>query len=69
VGGDVAVLQYERRPGIVVLVHTEVPLPLRRQGIGSLLAKTALESARREGVRVIATCAFVRAYMKKHPSR
>jgi predicted GNAT family acetyltransferase len=67
VDGQVAFLQYERRPGAIVLAHTEVPQPFRGRGLASALAKAALEAARAEGLRVIAQCPFVRAYLRKRP--
>jgi uncharacterized protein len=67
VNGQVAVLQYERRPEAIVLVHTEVPPLFRGRGLAGRLAKSALEAARAEGLTVIARCAFVRAYLQKHP--
>lgn len=66
VDGHVAFMQYERRPGMIVLMHTEVPQLLRERGLGSILAKSVLEAAKAEGIRVIAKCPFVRAYMQKH---
>ena len=67
VDGQVAFLQYARRPGMFIVLHTEVPEPLRRRGIGSQLAQFALQSARAEGLRIVVRCPFVRAYLKKHP--
>jgi len=67
VGAEVAFLEYERRPKTLVFLHTEVPESARRRGIGSLLARTALQYARAEGLRTIARCPFVRAYLRKHP--
>jgi hypothetical protein len=67
VDGQIAFLAYQRRPDAIVLTHTEVPPPFRRRGLASLLAKSALEAARAEGMRVIARCPFVRAYLQKHP--
>jgi predicted GNAT family acetyltransferase len=49
------------------LVHTEVPSALGGQGIGSALAKFALEDARANDRRVIVTCPFVIAYLQRHP--
>lgn len=68
VDGQVAFMEYERRPGMIVLMHTEVPEVLRGRGLGGILAKSVLEAAKAEGVRVIAKCPFVREYMKKHPT-
>ena len=67
VDGQVAILQYERQPGVIVLAHTEVPPAFRERGLASALAKAALEAARAQGLRVIATCPFVKAYLRKHP--
>ena len=67
VDGQVAFMQYERRPGMIVLMHTEVPELLRGRGIAGILTKSVLEAAKAEGIRVIAKCPFVRAYLEKHP--
>jgi predicted GNAT family acetyltransferase len=66
--GELAFLQYQRNTDSVVMVHTEVPKALAGRGLGSLLAKTALEWARAEGLRVVANCPFVREYIRKHPA-
>ena len=68
VDGQTAYLQYERRPPAIVLVHTEVPEALRGGGIGSAVIRLALQSARAEGLSIVAKCPFVREYLKKHPA-
>lgn len=65
--GRTAVLKYRRRDGNLYLVHTEVPPALEGRGIGSRLAKHALEQARAEGLKVVPWCPFVRGYIEKHP--
>ena len=67
VDGHTAVLNYERTPKSLVLVHTEVPEPLRGRRVGDALVKAALAGARGEGLRIVAVCPFVRAYFRKHP--
>jgi len=67
VDGQVAFLQYERQPGAIVLAHTEVPPAFRGRGLASALAKGALEAVRAQGLRVVARCPFVKAYLRKHP--
>ena len=37
------------------------------QGIGERLIRFALDDARRRGLRVIAACPYVRAYVERHP--
>ena len=66
-GDDLAFLTYERRPGAIVFIHTEVPPRLRGRHVGESLVESALASARAEGLRIIVVCPFVRAYLAKHP--
>ena len=68
IDGQTAFLSYERKADSLRLIHTEVPEALRGRGFGETLVKGALEAARAEGVRVVAVCPFVRAYLTKHPS-
>jgi uncharacterized protein len=51
----------------IALVHTEVLSAYQGQGIAALLARYALDDARRRNLRVIATCQYVRAYIERHP--
>ncbi|HWW84423.1 MAG TPA: GNAT family N-acetyltransferase [Vicinamibacterales bacterium] len=68
INGEVAFLQYERRPDAFVFLHTEVPVSLRGRGIASQLAKVGLQSAHAEGLPIVVRCPFVRAYLQKHRS-
>jgi len=65
--GETAFLVYERTPRSLVLVHTEVPPPLRGRHLGDVLAKAAIDAAHAEDLRVVAVCPFVKAYLQKHP--
>jgi hypothetical protein len=65
--GQMAVAYYQLAPGVITFRHTEVPQELSGQGIGSKLAHGALEAARARGLKVVAKCPFVAAYMAKHP--
>jgi hypothetical protein len=49
------------------LVHTEVPAELEGHGIGGRLAKAGLEFARQENLKVVPSCPFVAAYIRRHP--
>jgi predicted GNAT family acetyltransferase len=69
VDGQTAVLTYERTPASLVLVHTEVPPPLRGRHFGEALAKAAIDAGRAEGLQIVARCPFVKEYMRKHPHR
>ena len=65
--GHTAHLYYRLEPGTITLVHTEVPEALGGRGIGSTLVRGTLEAIRRKGLKVVAKCPFVAAWMGKHP--
>lgn len=65
--GHTAVAHYRLSPGVITFTHTEVPEALSGKGIGSRLARGALEAARAQGLKVVAECPFVRGYIAKHP--
>ena len=67
VDGHIAATYYELDGGVITFVHTEVPPELGGKGIGSRLIKGALDQVRAAGLRVIAQCPFVKAYIDKHP--
>lgn len=67
VDGQTAVLNYERSPRSLVLVHTEVPASLRGHHAGDRLIEGAIAHAREQGLRIVAVCPFVRSYLRKHP--
>jgi uncharacterized protein len=65
--GKIASLTYTMRSGKLYLIHTEVPEALEGRGYGSALARTALEYAKREHLRVIPLCPFASSYLERHP--
>ena len=67
VDGGVAFANYRLTPSAVVITHTETPLALRGRGIASQLVEGALALIRADGRKVIAGCAFVVDYLRKHP--
>lgn len=67
-GGASAFIQYEEAgEGVLALAHTEVPEEYEGQGIGSALVKGAFEILRAEGLKIVPTCPFVAAYVRRHP--
>ena len=59
---------YVESHGTLNFLHTEVDDAFEGQGVGSALVRQSLDQLReREGVRVTASCPFVRAWMRKHP--
>jgi predicted GNAT family acetyltransferase len=67
VDGHTAATYYERADGVITFVHTEVPPELGGKGIGSKLVKGALDQVRASGLKAVAQCPFVKAWIDKHP--
>jgi predicted GNAT family acetyltransferase len=65
--GQVAYLEYNLAGKVLQLIHSEVPAALRGHGLASELAKSALEWARENGVKIDVICPSVAAYLEKHP--
>lgn len=63
---EIAKAWYRRQGNVVTFTHTDVPEALAGQGVGSRLAKGALDSVRAAGEKVAATCPFISAYLRKH---
>jgi predicted GNAT family acetyltransferase len=67
VDGHIAATHYEIADGVITFVHTEVPPELGGRGIGSRVIQGALGEVRADGLKVIAQCPFVKAWIDKHP--
>jgi predicted GNAT family acetyltransferase len=52
---------------IVVFTHTEVDPAYEGKGVGSALARAALDDVRSRGLGVVAMCPFISAYIRRHP--
>lgn len=68
VDGDVAgFAAYRDTAGTRVFTHTQVADDYEGQGIGSRLAKQALDDVRAQGKHIVARCPFISAWLKRHP--
>jgi uncharacterized protein len=65
--GGLAFAVYRASPGIVTIVHSEVPAAIRGSGAGSAFVRQVLEEVRRQGLKVVPECGFVRAFMARNP--
>jgi len=65
--GEVAYLEYTVSPGVLELIHTEVPKQLRGKGLASALAENGLQYARENNLKVDVVCPLVQGFMTKHP--
>ncbi len=66
IGEDMAYQEYIQTKTDLVISHTEVPKALEGKGLGSLLAKNALEYAEANSLKVMPLCPFMAAYVRKH---
>lgn len=65
-GTVVGVLLYELDGDVVTFTHTEVEPQAEGTGVGSTLARRALDDARASGRRVVPACPFVKAWIGRH---
>ena len=63
----VGFLVYELDGDVMTLVHTEVDPHAEGTGVGSALARHALDDARAAGRHVVPACPFVSAWIRRHP--
>ena len=52
----------------VVFVHTEVDDAFGGRGVGSAIARGALDDVRATGRGVVPQCPFIRSWIDKHPA-
>ena len=67
VDGWLCVADYQLRDDVAWLTHTGVPPAVGGRGIAAELVRVALEHARTRGWKVMPTCSYVAAYMRRHP--
>lgn len=66
--GHTAYLEFDTDDrGWITLLHTEVPPALRGRGIAATLARTALEYARDNQLKVDIICPLVADFIAKNP--
>ena len=58
--------RYRRTPDAVVFEHTEIDDAYEGQGLGGQLARGALDDVRAQGLKVVAECPFIKAWIAKH---
>jgi predicted GNAT family acetyltransferase len=60
--------EYELGDGVITFVHTVVEDAYEGEGVGSSLARDALDSVRRDGeLQVVAKCEFIKEWIERHP--
>ena len=67
-GQDQAELTYAKpEEKVIDFQHTFVPEQYRNNGVGDQLIEAGLQYAQEQQFRVIASCPFVAAYIRRHP--
>ncbi|MCB1865455.1 MAG: N-acetyltransferase [Chromatiales bacterium] len=64
--GATAMLEYRIAGNTVTIFHTLVPPEHRGQGVAAELARTALDWARTQSLRVVPQCSYIAAFMRRN---
>jgi predicted GNAT family acetyltransferase len=62
-----AVAEYVIEGDTITFTHTVVPREAEGQGVGSRLIAAALADVKGRGLKVVPQCAFVCAWLQRHP--
>ncbi len=66
--GEVAGMAvYHTRGGRHYFVHTEVQPGHEGEGLGSILARGALDDVRARGEKIVPLCPYINAWIRRHP--
>ncbi len=69
VGVDLAgFAAYRDKAGTRVFTHTSIEPDYEGHGVGSALARAALDDVRARGLPVVARCPFIAGYIDRHPA-
>lgn len=58
---------YELHGTVIAFTHTEVDDAYEGQGLGSRLARYALDDVRARGLTVRPLCPFIKSWIRRHP--
>jgi predicted GNAT family acetyltransferase len=60
--------EYRRTDGAVTFTHTVIDPGFEGRGLGSVLARGALDATREAEHPVLPFCPFIRGYIQRHPA-
>ena len=66
-GQDAGFATYRRSPGRVTFLHTVIDPAFEGRGLGTRLARSALDDVAGRGEQVVPLCPFIRAWIEHHP--
>ena len=67
IGENLCVLEYEIRGQVIYFTHTAVPPELEGQGLANRLARTGMDYARANSLKVVPACEFIHVFIRRHP--
>jgi predicted GNAT family acetyltransferase len=59
--------EYHGHGNEIAFIHTEIDPRFEGRGLAGLLARTALDTVREQGLAVLPYCPFIRGWISKHP--
>jgi uncharacterized protein len=65
-GAVLGFAEYRRRPGVISFTHTEIDPARNGEGLGTVLVKAALDTARAEGLAVLPYGPFIQGFIDRH---
>ena len=66
-GVQAGVAEFRHSQGQWIFTHTEIDPSREGQGLGSVLAKAALDHVAGTGEKVVPLCPFIRSWIERHP--
>jgi len=66
-GRVVGMAVYQLRAGRHIFVHTEINSEYEGKGVGSALARFALDDVKAQGGMVVPLCPFIASWIEAHP--
>ncbi|KRF05237.1 hypothetical protein ASH00_12635 [Arthrobacter sp. Soil782] len=66
-GNPAGFAAYRLKDQQVTFTHTEVDSAFEGHGLGSALARFALDDVRERGLHAVPRCPFIAAYIERHP--
>ena len=58
---------YSRKGDLLIFTHTEIAPAFGGRGLGSTLARGALDAVRASGEAIVPLCPFIADFVEKHP--
>lgn len=67
VDGQIVFADYRRQGSVVIVPHVEAPPALRGTGASGRLMEGVLARLRARGEKIVPTCSYAAAYIRRHP--